>query len=79
MARTWRRAGHRVLAIDTLPRLLISGIPERLYVAYRIVAMERADRIQQLAAAGVETLAWMDQTVDPGVQLTTLGRLRGRR
>lgn len=79
MARTWRRAGHRVLAIDTLPRLLISGIPERLYVAYRIVAMERTDRIQQLAATGVETLAWMDQTVDPGVQLTALGRLRGRR
>ena len=79
MARTWRRAGHRVLAVDTLPTLLISGIPERLYVAYRIVAMERTDRLQQLAGAGVETLAWMDQTTDPGVRLTALGQLRGRR
>jgi uncharacterized protein (DUF58 family) len=79
MARTWRRAGHRVLAVDTLPTLLISGIPERLYVAYRIVAMERADRIQQLAATGVETLAWMDQSTDPGVKLRGLAQLRGRR
>ncbi len=79
MARTWRRAGHRVLAVDTLPTLLISGIPERLYVAYRIVAMERADRLAQLAGSGVELLTWMDQTTDPGVRLSALGRLRGRR
>ncbi len=79
MARTWRRAGHRVLAIDILPRLLISGIPERLYTAYRIVAMERADRIHQLAAVGVETLAWMDPGTDPELELAMLSQLRGRR
>ncbi len=79
MARTWRRAGHRVLAVDTLPRLLISGIPERLYVAYRIVAMERVDRIQQLAAVGVETLAWMDPATDPGLELAMMSQIRGRR
>ena len=79
MARTWRRAGHRVLAVDTLPRLLISGIPERLYIAYRIVAMERADRIHQLAAVGVETLTWMDPATDPGLELAMMSQLRGRR
>ena len=79
MARTWRRAGHRVLAVDTLPRLLISGIPERLYIAYRIVAMERSDRIQQLASVGVETLAWMDPATDPGLELAMMSQLRGRR
>ena len=79
MARTWRRAGHRVLAVDTLPRLLISGIPERLYIAYRIVAMERADRIHQLASVGVETLAWMDPHTDPGLELAMMSQLRGRR
>jgi uncharacterized protein (DUF58 family) len=79
MARAWRRAGHRVLAVDTLPRLLISGIPERLYVAYRIVAMERSDRIHQLAAVGVETLAWMDPATDPGLELAMMSQLRGRR
>ena len=79
MARTWRRAGHRVLAVDTLPRLRVSGIPERLYVAYRIVAMERQDRIRRLAAAGVETLTWMDPGTDPGLRLTMMSQLRGRR
>lgn len=79
MAQAWRHAGHRVLAVDTLPRLLVSGIPERLWVAYRIIAMERADRITRLAAAGVETLAWMDPVRDPGLELGLLARLRGRR
>jgi len=68
-----------VLAVDTMPRLLISGIPERLWIAYRIVAMERVDRITRLAAVGVETLAWMDPERDPGLELGLLARLRGRR
>ena len=68
-----------MLAVDTLPRLLISGIPERLYVAYRIVAMERSDRIHQLAVVGVETLAWMDPATDPGLELAMMSQLRGRR
>lgn len=79
MAQTWRRAGHRVLAVDTLPNLLVSGIPERLHVAYRIVAMERRDRIVRLAAAGVETLTWMEPRQDPGTALTVLSQVRGRR
>ena len=79
MAQAWRHAGHRVLAVDTLPKLLVSGIPERLWVAYRIIAMERADRIARLTAAGVETLAWMDPVRDPGLELGLLARLRGRR
>ena len=79
MAHTWRRAGHRVLIVDTLPRLLVSGIPERLYVAYRIVAMERTDRIARLAAAGVETLTWMDPTADPGTELTAMSQRQARR
>jgi uncharacterized protein (DUF58 family) len=76
MAQTWRRAGHRVLAVDTLPRLLVSGISERLYVAYRIVAMERRDRIGRLAAAGVETLTWMDPHSEPGMELTAMSQVR---
>lgn len=79
MAQTWRRAGHRVIAVDTLPQLLISGIPERLYIAYRIVAMERDDRIRRLASAGVEILAWMKPGGDPGLELSALRRARARR
>lgn len=79
MAQAWRRAGHRVLAVDTMPRLLVSGIPERLWIAYRIIAMERTDRITRLAAAGIETLAWMDPEHDPGLELGLLARVRGRR
>ncbi|MFT4165221.1 MAG: DUF58 domain-containing protein [Microlunatus sp.] len=79
LAQAWRRAGHRVLAVDTMPRLLVSGIPERLWIAYRIIAMERADRITRLAAAGIETLAWMDPGHDPGLELDLMARVRGRR
>lgn len=79
MASAWRRAGHRVLAVDTLPRLRVSGIQERLWVAYRIVAMERADRIRRLAASGVETLAWMGTESDPGVELTTMSQVGNHR
>jgi hypothetical protein len=57
----------------------VSGIPERLHVAYRIVAMERRDRIVRLAAAGVETLTWMQPRQDPGTALTVLSQVRGRR
>ncbi|HEU5485938.1 MAG TPA: DUF58 domain-containing protein, partial [Microlunatus sp.] len=79
MAQTWRRAGHRVLAVDILPNLLVSGITERLYVAYRIVAMERSDRIARLAGAGVETLTWMDPGTDPRTELSVMSQVRGRR
>jgi uncharacterized protein (DUF58 family) len=58
LALWWQQAGHRVIAIDVLPAPELTRAPHRLVTGYRIVAMERADRLAQLAAAGIEVVRW---------------------
>ena len=63
LARTWRHAGHRVLAVDVLPPMLQQPLPARVRTAFRMVSLERRDRLLALARTGVEVLRWAD---DPG-------------
>ncbi|GEN81587.1 DUF58 domain-containing protein [Actinotalea fermentans] len=60
MARAWRRSGTTVLAVDVLPRVRTGRLDARHWLAYRLVTLERQDRLDELAAAGVEVLHWAD-------------------
>ena len=77
VARQWRRAGHRVVAIDTLPPLRTDGLTARERLAVRLVRIERTDRLAELEGFGVETFAWVptpgpDAPAGPEVQLLRL-------
>lgn len=58
LALWWQQSGHRVIAIDVLPQPDLAHTPHRLVTGYRIIAMEREDRLAQLMAAGVEVVTW---------------------
>jgi uncharacterized protein (DUF58 family) len=58
LALLWRRSGHRVVAVDVLPRISAQPLTHRVQTAYRIVRMERADRLLSLARTGVEVVHW---------------------
>ena len=60
LALGWRRAGHRVVAVDVLPRLRLTALSSRERLALRIVRMERGDLLDDLEAAGVEVVRWAD-------------------
>lgn len=60
MARAWRRTGHRVIAVDVLPRVRTRGLDARHWLALRLVRVERDDRLAGLRAAGVEVLHWSE-------------------
>jgi uncharacterized protein (DUF58 family) len=81
LATAWRGSGHRVVAVDTLPVLATDDLAPRLATAYRMVAMNRDDRIADLGRAGVETVAWqrLDPDHDPAAELGVLARRRTRR
>jgi uncharacterized protein (DUF58 family) len=78
LATHWRRAGHRVVVVDVLPSLSTTDLNTRLMTAYRIVALERADRIRQLAANDVELIAWSSTSDarEPRGALMALARQR---
>ncbi|MDR1998690.1 MAG: DUF58 domain-containing protein [Frankiaceae bacterium] len=85
LARLWRRAGHRVIAVDVLPDPLRVQLPAALSTAHRIVMMERADRVDDLARAGIEVVRWpaavpgRQPGADAAVALSALARTRGAR
>lgn len=60
LAQLWHGAGHRVIAVDVLPEPDLGSAPQRLLTAYRIVAMERADRLAALTRSGVEVISWTE-------------------
>lgn len=80
LAQLWHGSGHRVLAVDVLGEPDLRNAPRRLVTAYRIIAMEREDRLGALARSGVEVIRWT-QTGDHPVQVTlaALTRKRARR
>lgn len=79
MALAWHGAGHRVLAVDTLPALNLTGATPRLMAAFRLVAMEREDRMANLRRAGISCFGWAaDPASDPAVALTRVARTRER-
>lgn len=65
VAGQWRRVGHRVIAIDTLPPLRTDTLTARERLAVRLVTIERTDRLAALEALGVETFAWVPTSGAP--------------
>ncbi|HLT67881.1 MAG TPA: DUF58 domain-containing protein [Microbacterium sp.] len=58
LALMWRAAGHRVIAVDTLPDLDRARLSERQELALKIVLAERDEVFRDLTAAGVERVRW---------------------
>ncbi|MDR1825293.1 MAG: DUF58 domain-containing protein [Bifidobacteriaceae bacterium] len=57
LVRAWLETGHRVVVVDTLPP--VRPVAERnLRLAWRIVTLERAGRVQALRAHGVPVVRW---------------------
>jgi uncharacterized protein (DUF58 family) len=85
MAALWRHSGHRVLAVDVLPALMTGHLSPTELTAYRIVRMERIDRIDELSRSGVEVVHWEGSadssaaTTDVDVAFTALTRRRSAR
>ena len=78
MALAWRGAGHRVLAVDTLPRLNLTGAAPRLLAAYRLIMMEREERFTSLQRAGIVCFDWA-VGADPAMTLALQARSGERR
>lgn len=76
LAALWRAAGHRVLAIDTLPRLNSRGLNRRQLVALRIVLGLREERLHELRAIGVDVLAWDSDPIELHATLRALATPR---
>ena len=58
LALLWRASGHRVIGVDSLPDPVTTGLVRREVVAFRIVMMEREDRLHRLGAAGIDIVRW---------------------
>ncbi|HEY9292100.1 MAG TPA: DUF58 domain-containing protein [Microlunatus sp.] len=65
LAQLWHGAGHRVLAVDVLPEPELKHAPQRLLTAYRIIAMDREDRLINLSRSGVELIGWQQAAEHP--------------
>ncbi len=72
----WRRAGHRVVAVDVLPTLREAVLRDRERLALRLVRLARTDRLAGLQDADVELVTWRDA---PQVALAGLARSGQRR
>jgi hypothetical protein len=74
-----------VVAVDVLPRISQDPLPVRVLTAYRMVRMERGDRLLSLARSGVEVVHWEGDPdgygtpVSVQVALSALARRRLRR
>lgn len=73
----WRRAGHRVIVVDVLPRVREAGLTAREWLALRMVRVEREDRLAEVARSGAEIVTW----AEPGSRTTwtALARVTTRR
>jgi uncharacterized protein (DUF58 family) len=76
VASVWRRAGHRVVAVDVLPTLRERQLGERERMALRLIRMAREDRLAELADLDVELVTWRES---PQVALASLARRTQRR
>lgn len=78
IARQWRTHGHRVVVVDTMPPLstqFLNGFGE---TAFRLVMIERRQRLRSLRSAGIDVVTWSER---PDVDLLVLARtpVRGGR
>ncbi|MCJ1712949.1 DUF58 domain-containing protein [Curtobacterium sp. VKM Ac-2922] len=77
MAMTWAATGHRVVAVDVLPTPDTSAADKWERAAFRLVTLERDDRLAEMAATGVELIRWQaGDGGSPAVQLRLLSRPR---
>ncbi|UAJ77902.1 DUF58 domain-containing protein [Leifsonia sp. ZF2019] len=76
LALTWRAAGHRVIAVDVLPPLRAATLTAREQVALRVVAAERAVRLERLRAAGADLLVWTSPDRDSALRRLAAPRRR---
>lgn len=60
LAQVLRRNGHRVVAVDVLPRLRTEGLDGYERIALRMLRIERDDRLAEVVAAGAELVRWAD-------------------
>ena len=58
LALLWRAAGHRVIGVDALPAPVTTGLIRRELAAFRMVMMEREERLHRLGAAGIDVVRW---------------------
>ncbi|HEX4057224.1 MAG TPA: DUF58 domain-containing protein [Galbitalea sp.] len=80
MAELWRVAGHRVVAVDTLPPTTTEGLRSEQRGALRIVQLEREARILALESLGVDIIRWHPMNRhSPESQLAALSRVARRR
>lgn len=58
LAARWHRTGHRVIAVDVLPEPSEDRLRPRVRTAFRLVRLERQNRLAALERAGVELVTW---------------------
>lgn len=73
IAIAWRASGHRVVAVDVLPELDQTRLPEDRRLALQVLLTERRDMLDDLTAAGIDIIVWRD---DPAARLAALTRTR---
>ena len=79
LALTWRHTGHRVEAVDVLPPVRGEQLGTRQLMAYRMVEMQRVDRLTVLRHGGVEVVRWAADGPPPAGGPARLAALaRGR-
>lgn len=69
----WRAGGHRVVAVDVLPRLDRTRLSRAQTIGLRTVLAERENVLTDLRGAGVDVAVWADE---PAVALRLLARTR---
>lgn len=74
IAMRWRAAGHRVVAVDTLPELDTGRLTPERDLALQVLLAERHDMMRQLRESGVDTVRW-SRGADAG--LASLARADG--
>lgn len=79
LAELWRAAGHRVIAVDVMPRLRREGLGAERLVALRVVLGRRVDRIADLEAVGADVLRWDTPEAERTAMLQRLSRAARRR
>ena len=79
LARQWRYSAHRTVAVDVTPAADTGTMPPRIRNAYRLVQLEREERLADLRAAGVEVVSFPSDPADgseAAIALAALARQR---
>jgi uncharacterized protein (DUF58 family) len=81
LARLWRAAGHRVIAVDVLPILDMQHCSLQTRTAQRILLAERRQHLAAVHANGGECFRWQDNAdrTSRAIALRTLARAGRRR